>query len=52
MHRVREIKKNTNVSSWKYVPGVLDVADDVTHVTKFENLNEHCIFNGPEFFSK
>ena len=50
MHRVSEIKKNTDVSSSNYIPGVLNVADDATHVTKFENLNEHCRwFNGPEF---
>ena len=50
MHRVSEIKKNTDVSSWNYIPGVLNVADDATRITKFENLNEHCRwFNGPEF---
>ena len=50
MHRVSEIKKNTDVSSWNYIPGVLNVADDATRVTKFQNLNEHCRwFNGPEF---
>ena len=50
MHRISEIKKNTDVSSWNYIPGVLNVADDATHVTKFQNLNEHCRwFNGPEF---
>ena len=50
MHRVSEIKKNTDVSSWNYIPGVLNVADDATRVTNFQNLNEHCRwFNGPEF---
>ena len=50
MHRVIKKKKNTDVSSWNYIPGVLNVADDATRVTKFENLNEHCRwFNGPEF---
>ena len=50
MHRVSEIKKSTDVSSWNYIPGVLNVADDAIHVTKFENLDEHCRwFNGPEF---
>ena len=30
--------------------GVLNVADDATCVTKFQNLNKHCRqFNGPEF---
>ena len=50
MHRVSEIKKNTDVSSWNYIPVVLNVADDATRVTNFQNLNEHCRwFNGPEF---
>ena len=32
------------------MPGVLNVADDATRVTNFQNLNEHCRwFNGPEF---
>lgn len=51
MHRASEIKKNTNVSSWKYIPDVYHIAADATCVTKFENLNEHCRwFNGPDFF--
>ena len=51
MHRVSEIKKITDVSSWNNIPSVLNVADDATRVTKFENLDEHCRwFNGPEFF--
>ena len=50
MHRVSEIKKSTDVSSWNYIPGILNVTDDATRVTKCENLNEHCRwFNGPEF---
>ena len=50
IHRVSEIKKNTDVSSWNYIPGVLNVADGVARVTKFENLSEHFRwFNGPGF---
>ena len=42
MHRVSKIKRNTDISSWNYIPGFLNVADDATRVTKFENINEHC----------
>ena len=36
---VSKIKKNTVVSSWKYIPGVLNIFDDATPVTHAENLN-------------
>ena len=36
---VSKIKKNTVVSSWKYIPGVLNIVDDATPVTHAENLN-------------
>ena len=39
MHIVSIMKNNTDVSSGKYIPGVLNVADDAPRVTKFENLN-------------
>ena len=39
MLMVSKIKNNTDVNSWKYISGVLNVADDATPVTKFENLN-------------
>ena len=45
MHRVSEIKKNTDVR-WNYAQGVLNVADYPTRVIKFENLNEHCRWFG------
>ena len=48
MHRVIEIKKNTDFSSWNYIR-VLNVAGDAIRVTKFENPNEHCRWlNEPE----
>ena len=50
MHRISEIKKNKDVSSWNYISSVLNVADDASRVTKFEDLNKHFRwFNGPEF---
>ena len=50
MHRVSEIKNNIDVTSWNYIPGVLNVSDDEIRVTKIEILNEHCRWwNGPEF---
>ena len=48
MHRVSEIKKNTDFSSWNYIR-VLNVAGDAIRVIKFENPNEHCRWlNEPE----
>ena len=51
MQRVSEIKKNTDVSSWNYIPGVLNVADDATRVIYqvWKSKWTFGWFNGPEF---
>ena len=41
MQRVSQIKKNIDVSSWNYIPGVINIDDGTTCATKFENLNEY-----------
>ena len=53
IHRVNEIRNNTDVHSWNFVPGVLNVADDSTRYIDFSNLStESRWLKGPEFLQK
>ena len=53
MHRINEIRSNTDICSWYYIPGHLNVADDLTRKKGFEILVPTCCwFNGPEFLHK
>ena len=46
--RVGEIQSNTNPAQWKYVPGELNVADDVSHGIAAQSLVERWQ-HGPKF---
>ncbi|XP_073943295.1 uncharacterized protein [Choristoneura fumiferana] len=47
-NRVGEITEITNANSWKFVPGVLNVADDATRL-KNRDIDLSRWFSGPDF---
>ena len=50
LHRTNEIRNNTAIESWKYIPSRYNVADDATRGIEFKNLsNNHRWFIGPRF---
>ena len=52
-HRVNEIRNNTDIKSWNFIPGILNVADDSTRYIDFSNLStESRWLKGPEFLQK
>lgn len=49
-HRVNEIRENTRINSWNFIPGQLNVADDSTRYINFGRLTtESRWIKGPEF---
>ena len=50
MHRVNEIRNNTNIEDWNYIQSKSNVTDDATRFRSFGDLNSNCRwFNRPEF---
>lgn len=48
--RVAEVQDRTNIADWRFVPTMLNVADDGTKVTKATNLDaSDRWYKGPEF---
>ena len=50
MHRLNEIRSNTDISSWHYIPSSLNVADDLTRYYQFNKLvnNDRWLY-GPSY---
>ena len=50
MHRVNEIRNNTNIEDWNYIQSKSNVTDDATRCRSFGDLNSNCRwFYRPEF---
>ena len=50
MHRSNEITNNSNLQDWRYIPSDLNVADNCSGGTKFNDLsNKHRWIIGPSF---
>ena len=54
LHRTNEIRLNTNINDWNYIPTKLNVADDATRVNNnFKSLlHDYRWLTGPEFLQK
>ena len=51
MHRVNEIKSNSNIADWYYVPGKMNIADWCTRpLSLSEFVKESSYLNGPDMF--
>ena len=47
MHRVDEIKSNSNIADWYYVPGKINIADQCTRpLTLSRFVKESSYLNG------
>ena len=52
-HRVNEIRENSSIDDWYYIPTKLNVADELTRYFGFKNLtNQSRWCNGPEFLQQ
>ena len=50
MHRANEIRNNSNIQDWQFIPTVLNVADDCSRGIKHNTLtNKHQWIAGPAF---
>ena len=50
INRLNEIRTNTEIKQWKYIPGDLNPADICTHYHSFQYLNSDSIWiRGPNF---
>ena len=50
MHRANEIRNNSNILDWRFIPTELNVTDDCSRVIKHNTLtNKHRWIAGPAF---
>ena len=50
MHRTNEIRSSIDISDWHFVPGKLNISDNCTRPTTFENIaKDNRYLNGPPF---
>ena len=50
MHRINEIRLSSDISDWHFVPGKLNISDNITRPTTFQNIAKHNRYlNGPPF---
>ena len=50
IHRLSEIRTNSNIKDWHFISGALNVSDHCTRLLKFEDLAKPNNFlNGPKF---
>ena len=53
MHRTNEIRSSIDISDWHFVPGKLNISDNCTRPTTFENIaKDNRYLNGPPFLYK
>ena len=38
MHRINEIRSSSDISDWHFVPGKLNISDNSTRTTTFEDI--------------
>ena len=49
-HRLNGSKNHCNISSWKYIKGIVNPANNVICLPKFEDFSKQSKwFNGPDF---
>ena len=50
MHSINEIRSNSDISDWYFVPGKLNISDNCTRPTTFDNIpKDNRYLNGPPF---
>ena len=53
MHRTDEIRSSSDISDWHFVPRKLNISNNYTSPTTFENIAEdYRYLNGPPFLYK
>ena len=50
MHRINEIRGNTDTKQWNYIPSNFNVGDDAINVQMFPNCKVIIVVLGPDFY--
>ena len=52
VHRINEIRGNTDTKQWNYIPSNFNVGDDAINVQMFPNCKIIIVVLGPDFLYK
>ena len=53
MHHINEIRSNSDILDWYFVPGKLSISDNCTHTITFKSIaKDNQYLNGPSFLYK